>query len=408
MIPLSRPDIGAREIEMVTRALRSGQLSLGPYLEEFEKRFAAYIGRRHAIAVSSGTSALHLCVAALGIGAKHEVLTTPFPFVASANAVLYQQAMPSFVDVDPATLNIDPNAVRAAIERDYMLDRVRNRIVNRLSGRALKAILPVHVFGVPCDMEAIVEIANEWNLYVIEDACQALGAEISGHRAGSIGHAAAFAFYPDKQMTTAEGGMIVTDDDDIARYCRAARNQGHDESAPRLGCEFLGFSYRLSELHSALGLAQLGRLDELLAARARIAEVYAQYLAGLTQIELPSCPVDTVRSWYTYVIQFGGPAGPVLRDRVLAGLQARSIGCQAYVPPVHLQPYFEDMRLLPDRPLPFAESASARCLSLPLFASMSEEQVAQVCTAVREILSEAPAISIRRARMLEQRAQGVA
>lgn len=387
-IPLSLPHISEREIELVTHALRSGRLSIGPFIEEFEKRFAEYVGRRFAIAVNSGTSALHLCVAALGIGEKDEVLTAPFTFVASANCLLYEGAMPSFVDIDPGTLNIDPVTIQKAIERDYMFDKARRRLVNRLNGRRLKAILPVHVFGLPCDMRAIAEIANEWGLYVIEDACEALGAEISGRRAGSFSHAAAFGFYPNKQLTTGEGGMIVTDDPAIAEYCRAARNQGRDESAAWLSHAILGFNYRLSELHCALGLAQLERIDDLLAARASVAEAYGESLADIPQIGLPWSPADTIRSWFAYVIQLKGPAGPVLRDRLVAGLKERDIACQTYFPSVHLQPYFEKIRLLPERPLPIAESASERCLALPFFPSMREEQVEEVCAAIREILSE--------------------
>ncbi|MGH9575392.1 MAG: DegT/DnrJ/EryC1/StrS family aminotransferase [Candidatus Acidiferrales bacterium] len=395
-IPLSLPHISEREVELVNHVLRSGRLSIGPFVEEFEKRFADYVGRKFAIAVNSGTSALHLCVRALGIGAKDEVLTTPFTFVASANCLLYEGATPSFVDVDPGTLNIDPVAIRHAIERDYMVDKVRRRLVNRLNGRTLKGILPVHVFGLPCDMPAILEIANEWGLYVIEDACEALGAEIRGTRAGAFSHAAAFGFYPNKQMTTGEGGMIVTDDPAIAEYCRAARNQGRDASEAWLRHSLVGFNYRLSELHCALGVAQLERIDDLLAARVSVAEYYAESLAGIPQIGLPWDPTDTIRSWFAYVIQMKGPAGPTLRDRLIAGLKKRDIGCQTYFPCVHLQPYFEKLRLLPKRSLSVAESASERCLALPFFPSMTEEQVEEVCTAVREVISGTSAIARQR------------
>ncbi len=404
-IPLSLPDIGDREIELVTHVLRSGRLSIGPFIEEFEKTFAEYVGRRFAIAVNSGTSALHLCVRALGIGPRDEVLTTPFTFVASANCLLYEGASPSFVDIDPGTLNIDPAAIRDAIERDYIVDKARKRLVNRLNGRTLKAILPVHAFGLPCDMDAIVQIAAEYRLYVIEDACEALGAEIRGARAGTFSHAAAFGFYPNKQMTTGEGGMVVTDEPAIAEYCRAARNQGRDESAAWLRHAFVGFNYRLSELHCALGVAQLERIDDLLAARASVAEYYGELLADIPQVGLPWSPGDTLRSWFAYVIQLKGPAGPALRDRLIHGLKERDIGCQTYFPSVHLQPYFENIRMLPRRPLPIAESASERCLALPFFPSMTEKQVEEVCTAVREILCE-PSAAARERRMI--RARGAA
>lgn len=404
-IPLSKPNIGKREIELVTHVLRSGRLSIGPFLEQFEKQFAEILGRDYAIAVNSGTSALHLCAASLDIGPKDEVITTPFTFVASTNCILYQQAMPSFVDIDPNTLNIDPIAIRRAIERDYMIDK-NNRVVNRLNGRTLKAILPVHVFGLPCDMAAILKIADDYGLYVIEDACEALGGLVNDFPAGTHSEAAAFAFYPNKQMTTGEGGMIVTDDPEIARICRTLRNQGRDESSAWLRHTSLGFNYRLSELHCALGLAQLEQLGELLKARAALAEAYAKALSGVSQIALPWNPQDGVRSWFAYVIQMQGAVGPAMRDRLMAGLQARGIACQAYFPCVHLQPYFKGIRLHPARPLPHAEAASRRCLALPFFPSMKKEEIDEVCSSIRDILAERPAVGPKRARIT--RVQGAA
>lgn len=406
-VPLSSPVIGEREIELVTEVLRSGRLSMGPRLEEFETRFAALIGRKFGIGVSSGTAALHLCMMALGIGAQDEVITTPFTFVASANCILYQQAMPSFVDIDPITLNMDPRALRQALENDYVLDKLRKRVVNRLSGRTLKAILPVHVFGLPCDMPGILQVAQDWGLYVVEDACESLGAAINGHPTGMFSHAATFAFYANKQITTGEGGMILTDDPGIAKYCRSMRNQGRDDDAGWLSHRYLGFNYRLSELHCALGLAQLERLNELVRARAGLASVYEEFLAENSLLALPQSPPDTVRSWFAYVVQLRGPAGPALRNRLIAGLRARDIGCQAYFPAVHRQPYFQNIRLLPDRPLPNTEDASARCLALPLFPTMTRAQVREVCAAVDEILAETPTLAARNARFAAQ-AQGAA
>lgn len=387
-ISLSKPDIGEREIELVTRVLRSGQLSLGPVLAEFEETFAAYVGTRYAVATSSGTAALHLAVEALGIGPGDEVLTTSFSFVASANCLLYAGAMPSFVDIDPATLNLDPRLLRDAIARDYAWVDGKSRLVNRQSGRVLKAILPVHVFGLPCDMEPILELAQVFNLKVIEDSCEALGAEYCGRRAGAFGDAAAFAFYPNKQMTTGEGGMLVTDDSEIAAICRSLRNQGRDEDASWLRHVRLGYNYRLSDLHCALGLAQLGRLEELLAARARVAAFYSRGLEGIPQILLPCHMADATRSWFVYVVQLRGPEGPVQRERLMQGLRERGIACQAYFPAIHRQPYFQDISLTPKRALPFTYAASERCLALPFFPSMTSDQVDEVCAAVREILAE--------------------
>jgi len=407
-IPLSKPDIGGREIELVTQVLRSGRLSMGPMLEEFEAKFAEHAGRRYAIAVSSGTAALHLCVAALGVGPKDEVITTPFTFVASTNCILYEQATPSFVDIDPVTLNLDAALMRQTLQRDYMPDKGGKRLVNRLNGRTLRAILPVHVFGLPCDMLTILQLASEFGLFVVEDACEALGARLSGRRAGTMSHAAAFAFYPNKQMTTGEGGMVVTDDARVAEFCRAVRNQGRDSSASWLRHEYMGFNYRLSEIHCALGIAQLERIDEFLAARAAVADAYTQMLGAVPEIGLPGNPPDSERSWFTYVIQLKGSDGPALRERLIAGLRAKGIECQAYFPCVHRQPYMEDFRMLPQRSLRLAESASARCLALPMFSSMTRKEVSEVCGAIREVLAERPAARVRRRRTLHLRVRGAA
>jgi perosamine synthetase len=387
-IPLSQPVIGEREIELVTRVLRSGALSLGPMVEEFEARFAAYVGTRYAVATNSGTSALHLCVKALGIGPEDEVLTTSFTFAASVNCLLYERAMPAFVDIDPATLNLDPDGIRDILTRDYFRHRPQSHLVNRRSGRILKAILPVHVFGLPCAMAPILEIAQEFNLAVLEDACEALGAEYRGRRAGTFGDAAVFAFYPNKQITTAEGGMIVTDSPQIAKLCRSLRNQGRDEDAGWLRHAHLGYNYRLSDLHSALGVAQLERIGELLRAREGVAALYSNLLADIPQIVLPRDPRDAKRSWFVYPISLRESPAARSRDYLIAGLRRRGIACQAYFPAVHLQPYFRDIQLAPRRPLPHTESASERCVALPFFPYMTEEQVAEVCAAVREILAE--------------------
>jgi perosamine synthetase len=389
MIPLSNPDIGQREIEYVTSVLQSGRLSLGPVLAEFEEKFAAYVGARYAVATNSGTSALHLCVKALGIGDGDEVLMSSFSFVASANCVLYEGALPAFVDINPTTLNLDLERLREAIECDYVWDSDRRQVLNRRSGRLLKAVLPVHVFGLPCDMREILNIAREFNLCVLEDACEALGARYEGQRVGTFGDAAVFAFYPNKQMTTAEGGMIVTNDRKISDICRSLRNQGRDESAAWLRHVRIGYNYRLSELHSALGLAQLERVDELLAARERVATRYSRELAGISQIApLPDIH-DATRSWFVYVIRTLGPFAPVLRDELVRGLRERDIACQTYFEAIHRQPYFREIHRGTARPLPCTEAAAETCLALPFFPSMSDAHVIEVCTAVREILSVA-------------------
>ena len=384
-IPLSKPEIGNREIERVMEALGTGQLSMGPLLAEFEEKFAAYAGTRYAVAASSGTAALHLCVKALGIGAGDEALTTSFSFVSSTNCLLYEQATPAFSDIDPATLNIDPEEIRKALRRDYAWNPTRRAQVNRRTGRALKAILPVHVFGLPCAMAEIQAIAEEFDLRVLEDACEALGAQYRGRPVGTWGDAAVFAFYPNKQMTTAEGGMIVTNSLKIAHLCRSLRNQGRDEDGGWLRHERLGYNYRLSELHCALGLAQLERIPELLDARARVAAHYARFLSGAPHILLPSNPPETKRSWFAYVIQLERS----LRDQLITGLRERGIACQAYFPAIHRQPYFREFAAGLRRPLPQTDLASQRSLALPLFPAMTEGQVAEASAAVREILGAA-------------------
>jgi perosamine synthetase len=387
-IPLSKPDIGEREIALVTDVLKSGQLSLGPKLVEFEKRFAANVGTRFAIATNSGTSALHLGVRALGIGEGDDVLTTSFSFVASVNCLLYERATPVFVDIDPSTLNIDPAKIREIIEHEYFWDCVKQRQVNRQTGHVLKAILPVHVFGLPCDMSAILMIAREFNLRVIEDACEALGAEYCGKQVGTFGDAAVFAFYPNKQMTTAEGGMIVTNDSEVARFCRSTRNQGRDDNSGWLRHERLGFNYRLSELHCAIGLAQLERVGELLAARERVAKVYSRGLANVGGIRLPAESTNAIRSWFVYAIQIQGNAAQLKRDHLITKLRERGIGCQAYFPAIHEQPYLHKLIHAAELYLPCTEAASRSCVALPFFTSMSESEVYDVCEAVREILAE--------------------
>lgn len=389
-IPLAKPDIGEREIEYVTAVLRSGQLSLGPLLEKFEARFAEYVGTRYAIASSSGTAALHLGVKALGIGPEDEVLTPSFTFAASANGLLYEGAVPAFVDIDPATLNLDPAGMREIMARDYVWDRAKRHLVNRHSDRVLKAVLPVHVFGLPCPMAAILKMAREFNLRVLEDACEALGAEYCGRRVGTFGDAAAFAFYPNKQMTTAEGGMIVTNNPRIARLCRSLRNQGRDDDAGWLCHARLGYNYRLSELHCALGLAQLEKIEKLLFDRERVAALYSRALADVPQIELPGGSPGAKRSWFVYVIRLRGPSAGARRDALMAGLEQRGISSRPYFPAIHRQPYFREIRLAPNRPLPHTDAASAYCLALPFFSTMTASQVAEVCSTVREILADAP------------------
>jgi perosamine synthetase len=387
-IPLSKPDVGEREIEQVVEVLRSNRLSLGPKLVNFEQQFAAYLGTRFAIATNSGTSALHLCIRALGIGPGDEVITTPFSFVASANCILYEGACPVFLDIDRETLNLDPRQIRRFLGECCTVDTQRKTVRNKVTGRIVKAILPVHVFGLPCYMEPILELAREFGLKVLEDACEALGAACGGQRVGTFGDAAVFAFYPNKQMTTGEGGMIVTDDERIAKLCRSLRNQGRDDQALWLRHNKLGYNYRLSELHCALGLAQLERLEQLLRDRERVAAVYSRALSDVPYLRLPGRFASLTRSWFVYVVQLQVTNPQALRDRTIRRLREQGIDSQIYFPAIHKQPYLADSAQVFFDSLECTEDASARCLALPFFPSMSNKEIAYVSEALLRILAE--------------------
>jgi perosamine synthetase len=388
-VPLSKPEITALDISNVVEVLRSRQLSLGPRVEEFERAFAAYAGTRHAVAVSSGTAALHLCIRALGIGANDEVITSSFSFVASANCALYEGALPVFADIDPVSLNLNPASVRRFIEEECTWDAATESLIDRRNGRIVKALLPVHVFGLPCDMDSLVELAEEYHLHIVEDACEALGAEYRGKRVGTIGRMATFAFYPNKQMTTGEGGMVVTDSDELARICRSMRNQGRDEGSVWLHHDRLGYNYRLSDLHCALGMSQLQRLDAMLAARENAAAAYSQQLVDESRVSLPRSLDGHRRSWFVYVLQIkcsDDHSPRQVRDAVILKLRERGIGSQAYFPAIHCQPYMQQYEFAVPFPLPFTEAASDNCLAVPMFAGASAEEIEYVCSGLRQAL----------------------
>jgi perosamine synthetase len=365
-IPLAKPEIGAREEELMLDVLRSGRLSLGPMAERFEADFAGWLGVEDAIAVSSGTTALHLGVRALGWAAGDEVLTSPFSFVASANCLLYEGARPVFCDVDPVSLNIDPGAVEAAVSE-------------RSAG-----ILPVHIFGFPAAMPKLEALAARHGLGILEDACEALGAvDSEGRKVGTRGNLASFAFYANKQMTTGEGGMIVPSTPDVATKLRSERNQGRAADMGWLDHGGLGFNYRLSDLAAALGVAQLEKLDTMLAARGAVASRYEQ---GLAPIEGVAAPIASHgperRSWFVYPVRL---AEGVDRDAVIAALAERGVAAKAYLPCIHLFPHLRELGYREGQ-FPVAEAASARSLALPFFPAMNESQVARVCEALAEAL----------------------
>ncbi len=366
MIPLAQPEIGAREEELVLEVLRSGRLSLGPVGERFEREFAAWLGVEDAVAVSSGTTALHLGVRVLGWGQGDEVLTSPFSFVASANCLLYEGVRPVFCDVDPDTLNLDPAAAAAAV------------------GERTVGILPIHIFGYPAAMPELEALVAERGLGLLEDACEALGATDSeGRKVGARGNLATFAFYANKQLTTGEGGMIVPSDAALAARLRSERNQGRAVDMGWLDHGGLGFNYRLSDVAAAIGIAQLEKLDAMLANRARVATLYEQGLAGIDGLRTPiPGRGDELRSWFVYTVQLPADAD---RDATISRLAERGVASKAYLPCIHLFPHLRELGYA-ERRFPVAEAASARSLALPFFPAMSESQVAQVCEALAQSL----------------------
>lgn len=384
---MSSPDITNAERDAVAAVLQTPNLSMGDQIGAFEQAFCDYTGARHAIAVSSGTAGLHLCVRAAGIEDGDLVITTPFSFVASANVLLFERAVPIFVDVDPATGNIDPKAVKAAAEDLCSGKSTRGRWLPRrgaATGR-LKAILPVDVFGQPADLDPIRSAAAAHELKLIEDSCEALGAEYKGRKAGRLGDMGVFAFYPNKQITTGEGGLIVTDDDRAAAAMRALRNQGRAPGDTWLQHTHLGYNYRLDEMSAALGRVQMTRLDEMLTRREQVAGWYAERLAELPLVECPHVAESTTRvSWFVYVIRFHPQ---IDRDRVARDLEALGIPARPYFIPIHLQPYMTERFGYCPGDYPITEDLGRRSLALPFSGMMTEAQVDLVCKCLADCLT---------------------
>jgi perosamine synthetase len=343
----------------VLEVLRSGQLSLGPRVGEFERLFAARVGAAHGCAVSSGTAGLHLALRAVGVEAGDEVITSPFSFVASANAAVYEGARPVFADIDPVTLNLDPGAAEAAVT-----SRTR-------------AILPVHIFGYPADMVAFEAIAGRHGLGIVEDACEALGGvHGDGVAVGGRGHPAVFGFYANKQITTGEGGMVTLGDGELKERIDSERNQGRARDMGWLDHDRLGFNYRLSDVACALGIAQLGRLEEMLAARARVAGWYREALGGVEGLGLPCVDMGgDRRGWFVFVVQL--PVG-VERDTVLRGLAERGVQSKPYLPAIHLMSFYRERFGYRPGEFPVCEGVAARSLALPFFPGMALGQVERV------------------------------
>jgi perosamine synthetase len=388
---MSSPDLTDLEREAVAAVLRTPNLSMGNEILEFEAAFREYTGCKHAIGVSSGTTGLHLCVRAAGIGLGDLVITTPFSFVASTNVLLYERAIPVFVDVDPVSGNIDPVGIQQVVEglcnggvaAWKWLPRSGVEAVS-LDDLALKAVLPVDVFGQPADLDPIRQIAESHNLILVEDSCEALGAEYKGRKAGTLGEYGVFAFYPNKQITTGEGGVIVTHDDQAAAMIRALRNQGRAPGDTWLQHTYLGYNYRLDEMSAVLGRVQMGRLEELLDKRQQVAEWYNQRLSIIQGVQTLQISKTTTRmSWFVYVVRF---APGIDRDQVARKLGEQSIPARPYFLPIHLQPYMVERFGYQPGDFPVAEDLGNRSLALPFSSMMTEGQVDLVCKTLSEII----------------------
>lgn len=367
-ISLSGADISQAEIDAVVSVLRSPQLSLGPRIPEFEAMFTQRLGVKHAIACNSGTSALHLVWHALGVGPGDEVITTPFSFIASSNSIMFERARPVFVDIDPQTWQIDPARIEAAITP------------------RTKALLPVDVFGSTPDLDTLLALARRRGLRVIEDSCEALGTTYKRRPAGALCDAGVFGFYPNKQITTGEGGMIVTNDDRLALLCRSCRSQGRDPDAGWLQHARLGFNYRMPDINAAIGTVQMRRLDEILARRERVAGWYLERLRDERRVSLMRVPAEVKLSWFVFVVRLGDEYSQSQRDAMLEKLRAAGIQCSNYFTPIHLQPFYaRDFGYKPGD-FPITEALSARTLALPFYNGLSEGDVERVVKTLRGLL----------------------
>lgn len=386
-VAMSSPDLSEVERQAVAEVLQTPRLSMGPRLEAFEGAIAERVGLRHAIAVNSGTAGLHLCVRAAGIGAGDAVITSPFSFVASSNVLLYERAVPIFVDVDPLTGNLDPAQVAAAAADLAQGGRRAERWLPRCGAEGWtspRGLLTVDVFGQPADHDPLAATARQHGLTLIEDSCEALGASYNGRPAGTLGDIAVFAFYPNKQITSGEGGMVVTDRDDLAGMVRSLRNQGRAPGDTWLDHTFLGYNYRMDELNAALGYAQMTRLDELLDKREAVAGWYAAQLAGIPGVEAPVVVPSTTRmSWFVYVVRFD-PG--IDRDALIHRLDQEGIPSRPYFKPIHLQPYVQQRFGTQAGDFPVAEDLGARGLALPFSGVMRQDEVALVCDILRRVI----------------------
>jgi len=366
-IQMASADLDQTDVDAVLAVVRSGRLTMGSQTEEFERVTAEYCGSRYAVAVSSGTAGLHLLTIAAGVTAGDEVITSPFSFVASTNCILYEGAQPKFVDIEPDTYCMDPQLIEAAI------------------GPKTKAIVGVDVFGHPADWDRIIEIARRHDLRVIVDSCESLGSEYKGRKTGSMGDGGVFAYFPNKQITTGEGGMIVTNDKDVYTVCRSLRNQGRDESGPWLEHVRLGYNYRMDELSAALGVRQMQRIEEFITKRRTVAELYDSVLGADPRLRTPKVQPHVRMSYFVYVVEL---QGEIRRDAVMRKMLERGIPTRGYFSPIHLQPYLLNRPGLARASCPVTERVSQRTIALPFHNNLSENEVKTVARILRESLDE--------------------
>lgn len=364
-IQIAKPYIDQDDIDGVVAVLKSGRLSLGPKYQEFEQNIAKFVGCKYACAVSNGTAALHLGVKALGLREGDEVITSPFSFIASSNVLLYERVKPIFVDIEETTFNIDPSLIEKAITKKT------------------KAILPIHIFGQSAEMDEVMKIAKKYNLQILEDSCESLGATYKGKMVGTTGDIGTYAFYPNKQITTGEGGMIVTNSEEIYELCDSMRNQGRGKDGDWLIHERLGYNYRIDEMSASLGVTQLKKVDRLIKGKAKIAEWYNKTLRDVAQVQIPQVGPDRTHSWFVYVVRIkNGKRNKVMNELAKTGIQTKP-----YLPVIHLQPFMKELFNFSRGDFPIAEEVADETLALPLYIGLTVKDIEYISDTIKKILN---------------------